>query len=57
MVPPQKNLAAGMGPRDGQGKSQMAVHVLRNPTFFKAVLAITNTLDGENATEYQASAT
>jgi hypothetical protein len=46
MASTQKNLAAGMRPRDGQGKSQMAVHVLRNPTFFKAVLAIINTMDG-----------
>jgi hypothetical protein len=51
----EKNLAAGIPPRDGQGKSQMAVHVLRNPTFFKAELAIINIMDGENATEHHAS--
>jgi hypothetical protein len=55
MVSPEKKLAAGMRPRDGQGKSQMAVYVLRNPTFFKAELAILNTMDGENVSEHPTS--
>jgi hypothetical protein len=50
---PEKNLPAGMRPRDGN--SQMAVNVLRSCGDFKAVLAITNSRDGDNGTQYRPS--
>jgi hypothetical protein len=46
-------MAAGMRPRDGQGKSQMAVYMSCVSAFLKAELAIVNTRsDGEDVTQY-----
>ena len=53
----KKILPAGLRPRDGQRKCQMAVYVLRNPAFFKAELAIANTWrDGEDVTQHHTTA-
>ena len=49
--PHQKNLPAGMRPRSGQGKGQMAVHMSRVSAFFKTELAIANTT-GDDERDY-----
>jgi hypothetical protein len=45
---PEKNLAAGMRARDGQGKRLMPSHMSRVSACFKSELAITNTGDGDH---------